>query len=153
MAHPTTTFRTTFDPFTGSRHGTPIGDHPDDGLRLLGTLSDSRASSIDAAIRRIARFAAVILAHECGHSVGLVMNGAMPAGLYGNDTVNFPVFPASASNGHIKMPASLFPGASENIMSPAFNFDAALAPETQFNTLNRAYLREHVLVNGSEAIQ
>ena len=44
---------------------------------------------------------------------------------------------------------SLFPGVSESIMSPAFDFDSALAPETQFNSLNRAYLRERVLVNGN----
>lgn len=147
--HPTTTFRVTFDPFTPGLFGTVIGGNADDGSRLIGTLNDSRTTEMKTAISRLARFAAVILAHECGHSVGLVMNGAMPAGLYGNDTANFPVFPSSAADGHIKMPTSLFPGLSENIMSPSFDFDATLAPKTRFNTLNRAYLREHVLANGS----
>ena len=31
-------------------------------------------------------------------------------------------------------------------MTPAFDFDSALAPETQFNSLNRAYLLERVVV-------
>jgi hypothetical protein len=149
IAHPTTLFRSTYDPFTAGRFGTPIGEDPSDGARLLGTLTDGRTTDIVNAIHRMARFAAVILAHECGHSVGLVMNGAMPAGLYGDRAESFPVFPAPAADGHIKMPASLFPGVAENIMSPAFDFDAALAPETQFNSLNRAYLREHVLAGGA----
>ena len=149
IAHPTTQFRVTFDPFTPARFGTPIGDDPTDKERLKLEVFDARSTQIVNALTRMARFAAVILAHECGHSMGLVANGAMPTGLYGNDSVNFAVFPSDAADGHIKMPASLFPGVSENIMSPAFDFDSALAPDTQFNSLNRAYLREFVLVNGN----
>ncbi|MHC4513348.1 MAG: hypothetical protein ACYTGW_11465 [Planctomycetota bacterium] len=144
---PGSTFRTTYDPFTSVRGGVPIGEVADDGLRITGLLSDSRSIEIDVAIQRIARFTAVITAHECGHSVGLVANGPMPHGLYGNDPVNFPVFPDSAADGHIRMPASLFPGGAENVMSPSFNFDATLSPQTRFNSLNLAYLREQVLNN------
>lgn len=139
------TFRTTYDPFTLDRGGTPIGDMTNDGLRLTGGLADSRATEIDTAIQRIVRFTAIITAHECGHSVGLVANGAMPQGLHGNDPVNFPVFPSSAADGHIKMPDSLFPGYAENIMSPHFDFENTLDPLTRFNSLNLAYLRERVL--------
>ena len=71
----------------------------------------------------------------------------MPFGLYGNDAVNFPVFPSSAADGHIRMPNSLFPGNAENIMSPHFDLDNTLDPLTRFNTLNLAYLREMVLNN------
>ncbi len=141
------TFRTTYDSFTSARGGIPIGDMVNDGLRLGGQLDDSRNTAIGVAIRHMARFTAVITAHECGHSMGLVANGPMPQGLYGNDPVNFPVFPASAADGHIRMPSSLFPGGSRNIMSPTFNFDAALHPLTRFNSLNLAYLREQVLNN------
>jgi hypothetical protein len=149
VAHPTTLFRVTYDPFTPARFGTPIGDNGNDGLRLAESLIDGRTTDIDNAIDRMARFSAVLLAHECGHSVGLVANGAMPTGLYGNDSVNFPVFPASEADGHITMPSSLFPGVSQNIMSPTFDFESTLAPETRFNSLNRAYLRERVVVNGT----
>jgi len=142
-----TTFRTTYDPFTGARGGTPIGDVVNDELRLTGQLSDSRTTEIDVAIQRIVRFTAVITAHECGHSMGLVANGAMPQGLYGNDPVNFPVFPSSAADGHIRMPNSVFPGIAENVMSPVFDFDTTLSPQTRFNSLSLAYLREQVLNN------
>jgi hypothetical protein len=148
IAHPTTRFRATFDPFIPARYGTPIGEAAGDLERLAGRLTDQRTTRIVTALAELARFAAVILAHECGHSVGLVANGPMPVGLYGNDAVHFPVYPSSAADGHIKMPASLFPGRSENVMSPAFDFESALAPETRFNTLNHAYLRERVLTNG-----
>ncbi len=149
LSHPATTFRATYDPFTPSRFGNPVGDFIDDDRRVLGTLIDGRTSQMSIALIRIARFTAVIAAHECGHSVGLVANGPVPTGLFGNDSANFPVFPASAADGHINMPSALFPGVSVNVMSPTFTFDSTLAPETDFNTLNRAYLRQQVVINGN----
>lgn len=140
---PTSTFRQTFDPFTPVRGGTPIGDDPSDGDRLLGSLGDARASAIDLAISRLARFVAVILAHECGHSMGLVKNNASPAGLYGNLPGIFP----GSNNGHIALSDTLYPGAALNIMSPVISLDAALSAGTDYNTLNRAYLREQVLID------
>jgi hypothetical protein len=131
------TFRTTFSPFTPSLGGTPIGNDAQDGQRLLGTLGDARATLIDAAIDRKARFIAVIVAHECGHSMGLVVSGAMPLGLYGGDSVNFP----GSTDGHIRT-QSLFPGGATNVMSPALGFDFSLNAATAFNSLNIAYLRE-----------
>ena len=140
-----TLFRTTYDPFTPAppRNGTPIGNDPNDGLRLLGTLADARATAITNAIRRLARFAAVVTAHEIGHSVGLVRNGAMPFGLYGGDSTNFP----GSSSGHIKMSPLIFPPGSVNVMSPAIGFEDTLSSGTGFNTLNLAYLRERALYN------
>ena len=78
-------------------------------------------------------------AHECGHSVGLVQNGAMPVGLYGNDAVNFP----GSTDGHIRT-AALFPSGAINVMSPALSYSLAINPATGFNSLNKAYLREQV---------
>lgn len=132
-------FRLTYDAFTPVTGGTPIGDDPQDGDRLNGIITDTRATSIDTAITMMARFAATVTAHECGHSVGLVVNGAMPLGLYGNDNDNFP----GSSSGHIRN-TNLFPPGSTNLMSPALNFSLATSPSTTFNTLNMAYLREQV---------
>ena len=132
-------FRTTYDAFTLINGGTPIGHVSQDGDRLLGTVGDSREHEIDTAISLLARFVATVTAHECGHSVGLVVEGAMPIGLYGNDSVNFP----DSASGHIRN-ASLFPSGSTNLMSPALNFTLATGPATAFNTLNLAYLREQV---------
>ena len=102
-------------------------------------MSDDRADLMDIAIADLARFAAVVIAHECGHSMGLVVNGPMPTGLYGNDSVNFP----GSSNGHISTQA-LFPGNGTNVMSPGLFYESALHPSTAFNSLNLAYLREQV---------
>jgi hypothetical protein len=106
---------------------------------VLGTVGDSRETEIDTAISLLARFVATVTAHECGHSVGLVVDGAMPNGLYGNDSTNFP----QSASGHIRN-ASLFPSGSTNLMSPALNFTLATSPLSAFNTLNLAYLREQV---------
>lgn len=134
-----TNFRVTFDPFTSALGGTPIGEAALDAERLTGLLSDGRAMAIDRAILDLARFTATVTAHECGHSVGLVENGPMPTGLYGDDSVNFP----GSANGHIRN-ASLFPPGATNVMSPGLSYTTATSRETAFNTLNMAYLREQV---------
>jgi len=130
-------FRLTFAPLAPALGGTAIGADAQDGQRLLGTLADQRATDIDTALDDFARFTAVVLAHECGHSMGLVENGAMPTGLYGNDPLNFP----GSSDGHIRN-ASLFPAGSTNVMSPSLPYSSAIHASTAFNTLNLAYLRE-----------
>ncbi|MCB9878881.1 MAG: hypothetical protein H6835_14900 [Planctomycetes bacterium] len=132
-------FRTTFDPFTSTVGGTPIGADAADDDRLNGTNTDSRRDEIDAAIDDLARFLAVVIAHECGHSVGLVQNDPMPAGLYGDDSINFP----GSSDGHIRN-ASLFPVGATNVMSPSLSYSTAINAASGFNSLNLAYLREQV---------
>lgn len=140
-----TLFRSTYDPLRAVFNNRPIGDADDgfDGERLAGTRNDARTTIINNAIGRLARFVAMVTAHEVGHSMGLVKNGAMPTGLYGGDTANFP----DSSSAHIKMPSTLFPSGSVNIMSPAVNLDLATGTATAFNSLNLAYLRERVLYN------
>jgi hypothetical protein len=133
------TFRFQFNSFAPILGGLPIGDEAFDDQRLQGSLTDTRALRMDAAIADLARFAAVVLAHECGHSMGLVVNGAMPIGLYGNDAVNFP----GSTDGHIRT-QSLFPNGSTNVMSPALSYSLAIDPNTAFNSLNLAYLQEQV---------
>ena len=135
-----TLFRLTYDPFAPSLSGTPIGnDVPDDAARLNGTLPGTRQTAIDTAISDLARFTALVTAHECGHSHGLVENGAMPIGLYGDDDTNFP----GSQDGHIRN-TSLFPVGSTNVMSPSLSYTTATSPSSVFNSLNLAYLREQV---------
>lgn len=138
----TTLFRTTYDAFTPVNGGTPIGEVSQDGDRLNQTVGDTRETDIDTAISLIARFIATVTAHEIGHSVGLVINGAMPTGLYGNDNTNFP----GSVDSHIRN-TSLFPTGSTNVMSPSLNFTLATSPSSAFNTLNLAYLREQIFYN------
>ncbi len=132
-------FRQTYGAFVPALGGTPVGADGDDDDRLTGANTDARATAIATAIADFARFTAVVTAHECGHSVGLVQNGAMPVGLYGNDVASFP----GSSDGHIRN-ASLFPAGSTNVMSPSLSYNATLSAATAFNTLNLAYLREQV---------
>jgi hypothetical protein len=143
LQSPVSLFRQTYDPFTPSRSGMPIGADAADDQRLTNVLNDGRASQIDLAIQRMARFAAVVAGHEMGHSMGLVKNGPMPAGLYANDPTNFP----GSSDSHILMPASIFTGGAINLMTPALSFEGTLVPTTRLNTLNLAYLREQALYN------
>ena len=133
-------FRTTYDPFTPARGGTAIGDDASDGARLLDPSFDARAATMDAAIVAMAQAAAIIVAHECGHSMGLVVDGAMPAGLYGDMSAFF----AGSTSGHIRN-AALFPVGSTNVMSPALSFQAMQSTFTAFNDLNLAFLMEQVL--------
>ena len=132
-------FRLTFGPFAPGLGGTAIGADPADGNRLTGSNTDARAGDIDTAIADFARFCAVVTAHECAHSMGLVQNGAMPAGLYGDDATNFP----GSSDGHIRN-LTLFPAGATNVMSPSLSYTTAIHPATAFNRLNLAYLREQV---------
>ncbi|MHC4077444.1 MAG: hypothetical protein ACYST0_03255 [Planctomycetota bacterium] len=143
LQSPVSLFRQTYDPFTPSRSGTPIGADAADDQRLTNVLNDARATQIDLAIQSMARFAAVVAGHEMGHSMGLVKNGPMPAGLYANDPTNFP----GSSDSHIMMPASIFTGGAINLMTPALSFEGTLVPTTRLNTLNLAYLREQALYN------
>lgn len=147
---PASEFRTTYDQFRPDIAGTPIGDDGADGARLLevvagtNTGGDPRITAMDNAIGKMARLVAVVTAHECGHSMGLVANDPMPAGLYGNDATNFPLSnmqPASNADGHIEN-ASLFPAGSQNVMSPSIDFESSQSASTSFNTLNLSYLRE-----------
>ena len=69
----------------------------------------------------------------------LAQNGAMPSGLYGNDTTNFP----GSQDGHIRT-AALFPVGATNVMSPSLSYSTAINAATAFNSLNLAYLREQV---------
>ncbi len=142
----TTLFRSTYDLLRAELGNIPIGGPGGDGLdaeRLAGTRNDGRTTVINNAINRLARFVAMVTAHEVGHSMGLVKNGAMPTGLYGGDAANFP----DSSSAHIKMPTTIFPAGSINVMSPAVNLDLATGSATAFNTINLAYLRERVLYN------
>ncbi len=137
-------FRQTFDEFLDHR-GTPIGEDAADKTRLQNLLSstsgDTRQGRIETAIARLGRFLAVVTAHESGHSMGLVQNGAQPTGLYGNLPAVFP----GSTDGHIDLSSTtIFPATAQEIMSPGLSFTKSLNPSTDFNPLLRAYLQEKV---------
>ncbi len=142
-------FRTLFDPIIDHR-GIPVGEHvvgKGDRQRLIDLTNntgtpDTRQNQIETAIDSFARFLAVVVAHECGHSVGLVKDGAMPAGLYGGDAVHFP----GSTAGHISLTSTtIFPAGATEIMAPSLSLRGVLHESTAFNPLILAYLRERAL--------
>jgi len=143
-------FRQTFDHFIPGR-GIPVGTGVDDEAILMEIAGTGPPVSGDAAVRRdrilsavdrLARYIAVVGAHEMGHSLGLSADGAMPYGLYGGDAVNFP----GSTSYHIDLTTflDLFIIPNVNIMTPSTNFDYTNASGTRFNRLNKAYLKESI---------
>ena len=137
-------FRNTFDPILDHR-GIPIGEGAGDKARLQSLLTsgsgDTRQSQIDTALTRFAHLLAVTLAHECGHSMGLVQDGPPPMGLFGGSSS----FPGSTS-GHLNLATtSIFPVGAQEVMSPAISFQGANHPSTGFNPLFLAYFKETLL--------
>ncbi len=146
-------FRTTFDNFIPGR-GEPVGEGADDQdilMDIAGTgppVSGAAALRRDAillAVQRLARYIAVVSAHEMGHSMGLSVDGAMPNGLYGGDPANFP----GSTENHLDLTSipGLFSYPSVNIMVPGTNFYITNSAGTRFNMLNLAYLKEKVFYN------
>jgi len=144
------TFRMYFDPLAPGR-GIPVGEHPLDG-RVLAEEFDrldpansgeenARFDRAMAAAEAFARVVATILAHEIGHSVGLVANGRPPSGLFGGETAASFAGPYTNSY-HLDTPGN-------NIMAAAIGFGSAVttgASGPRFNEINWAYLRERILL-------
>ncbi|MDJ0787498.1 MAG: hypothetical protein QNK05_11865 [Myxococcota bacterium] len=84
-------FRRTFDALLPERGGTPIGEHPLDETILTrgfeprdaGPVAQVRWLQVERAIARFSQALASVIAHEVGHSLGLVSPGIPPAGLGG----------------------------------------------------------------------
>ena len=147
-----TTFRLTFDPLMPGR-GTPAGEGANDlsAMRWLAGLAAStpftdRADKIEKGWLRLGRFCAVALAHEMGHSMGLVENGAPPVGLFGNLPASFP----GSDDGHIDLGAAgIYTFPAQNVMAPGISFLGALQAATGYNALNAAWLKGRVLYLGT----
>lgn len=143
-------FKNAFDPLIAGR-GTPVGDHAEDPTVLApGFDPDSPANSaaqnaryddIADAVDAFARVVAVVLAHEIGHSVGLVANGAPRAGLFGGE--NQAAFSgAYTTSFHLDTPGN-------NIMAASISFSGAISTGSSapfFNELNLAYLQHRLLL-------
>lgn len=145
------TFRAAFDALIPGR-GTPLGFHADDVTvlspgfdRFSGTNTQSendRYDDILDAVDALARVVATILAHEIGHSVGLVANGAPAAGLFGGES--------DASFAGPYTTAFHLDTNGNNIMAAAVGFSGAVqtgSAAPAFNEMNLAYLQERILLD------
>ncbi|MEZ5965703.1 MAG: Ig-like domain-containing protein [Planctomycetota bacterium] len=116
--------------------GTPVGSGDDDAIVVAAGFDYVRATSeqrlrYDAIFRAADEWATavgIVLAHEVGHSVGLVAEGPSPLGLYGD--------------------ASLHDEAAgvADVMAPAVGYDSLIQLDYAFRDLDLAYLRQRLIL-------
>ncbi|MFT7535698.1 MAG: hypothetical protein ACI85K_001651 [Hyphomicrobiaceae bacterium] len=116
--------------------GTPAGTNPLDAALLTESFDYDNATSsqrtrwnsIMAAADDWAAVIGIILAHEVGHSVGLVAPGAMPNGLFGDSSLH-----------------DTYASAAE-VMAPSVGYEAMTSLDYQFRDIDLAYLRMRILL-------
>ena len=129
--------------------GTPIGDGPDDALFLSPDFDpqachDSdlldRFTVLGLAIEFIGLALGSTLAHEVGHSLGLVPPGPPPKGLFAG-VKGLTFTDHTLDDAHIDTPGL-------NVMQTGkvTNWLEALSQDPSFNALNTAYLRRRLVV-------
>ena len=146
-------FRSTFDPVTpysggGSNNtGTPLGMDASDPVVLAPTADPASFTAAQRtrwqvllrALDDAALHAAATNAHEIGHSLGLIIDGDPPVGLFGGDAVF-----GTSTSGHVDL-IDFFSRGGSNIMAPGATFESKVSKGTRFNRLAEAYLRNRIL--------
>jgi hypothetical protein len=131
-----TSFAQKFRPLSPDMGGTPAGAHPLDAIVLSPTFDYGAATTTQRARWQVIMDAAddwasvmgIILAHEVGHSVGLVAPGPAPTGLYGDSSLH-----------------DTFAGATD-VMAPSVGYESMITLDYRFRDLDLAYLRHKVLL-------
>ena len=129
--------------------GTPVGEHPLDAIVLSGDFDldtaepgeETRYETLEFLVETLTRGLAALIAHEIGHSVGLVSCGIPPNGLF-SGTFNEEWMITDPGCGHIDT-------AGLNIMQPGGSLlesPGDLFGDIAFSPLNLAYLRGRVIV-------
>ncbi|GAB4156342.1 MAG: hypothetical protein Fur0037_24670 [Planctomycetota bacterium] len=132
----TTMFGQRFLPLSPDLGGTPAGAGPDDAAVLSRSFDYASATSSQRARYNAILSAAddwataigIIVAHEVGHSVGLVAPGDAPSGLFGDASLHDTE--ASAAE----------------VMASAVGYEAMLTLDYAFRDSDLAYLRQRILV-------
>ncbi|MBI4569463.1 MAG: hypothetical protein HY719_13800 [Planctomycetes bacterium] len=136
-----------FTPLSPALGGTPLGQsiYNDDDLLTNGAGGDldrqARLDAINTAIDSVAKQASAVLAHEVGHSLGLVPDGAPPQGFFGGSAL----FSGSTS-GHLRYTTD---PALVNVMNPASSTADRKSAQLNFGPLDIAYLRGQLLYDPS----
>jgi len=131
-----TVFAQRFRPLCPDMGGVPAGMHTLDAAVLTPNFDYATASAPQRARWQVVMDAAedwalvigIILAHEVGHSVGLVAPGASPSGLFGDSSLH-----------------DTYAGAAE-VMAPSVGYEAMTSLTYQFRDIDLAYLRQRVLL-------
>lgn len=131
-----TRFASKFLPLCPDMGGTPAGSDPLDPIVLNASFDYDSANSSERARFTTVMNAAedwsaamgVILAHEVGHSIGLVAPGPMPNGLFGDSSLH-----------------NTYVSAAE-VMSSAVGYESMATLDYQFRDIDLAYLRQRILM-------
>ncbi|MFO1031994.1 MAG: Ig-like domain-containing protein [Planctomycetota bacterium] len=131
-----TVFAQRFRPLCPDMGGTPAGAHALDPVVLSPTFDYANATTQQRARWQTVMDAAddwavvigIILAHEVGHSVGLVAPGAAPTGLFGDSSLH-----------------DTYASAAE-VMAASVGYEAMTSLDYQFRDIDLAYLRHRVLL-------
>lgn len=131
-----TAFAQRFRPLCPDMGGTPAGAHALDAIVLspgfdyatATTAQRARWQTIMDAADDWAAVIGIILAHEVGHSVGLVAPGPAPSGLFGDSSLH-----------------DTYAGATE-VMAPSVGYEAMTSLDYAFRDIDLAYLRQRVLL-------
>lgn len=131
-----TVFAQRFRPLCPDMGGTPAGANPLDAVVLDPAFDYATATSQQRARWLVVMQAAddwaavigIVLAHEVGHSVGLVAPGNAPRGLFGDNTLH-----------------DSYAGAAE-VMAPSVGYEAMTSLDYQFRDIDLAYLRQRILL-------
>lgn len=131
-----TSFAQRFRPLAPDMGGVPAGSDPLDAVVLAegfdygaaNATQRARWLTIMQAADDWATVMGIILAHEVGHSVGLVAPGPAPGGLFGDSSLH-----------------NTYAGAAE-VMAPAVGYESMLTLDYHFRDVDLAYLRQRVLL-------
>jgi hypothetical protein len=131
-----TVFAQRFRPLCPDMGGTPAGSHQHDAVVLSAAFDYGTASSgqrarwltLMQAADDWASVMGIILAHEVGHSVGLVAPGNAPSGLFGDSSLH-----------------DSYAGATE-VMAPSVGYEAMISLDYEFRDIDLAYLRQRILL-------
>jgi hypothetical protein len=131
-----TVFAQRFRPLSPDMGGVPAGSHTLDPIVLAETFDYAAANSSERARWLTIMQAAddwatvmgIILAHEVGHSVGLVAPGPAPSGLFGDNTLH-----------------DTYAGAAE-VMAASVGYEAMTSLDYAFRDIDLAYLRQRILL-------
>ena len=130
-------------PFQTAKGGTPIGEHSDDAT-VLGSGFDRTANgntqaqndrydAIIDAIEAAAGSVSGVVAHEIGHSTGLVPDGGPKTGLFGNahrtNTFTEATTASPNTTHHLDY-------VGNDVMGPASSVDDRMATGTDFMIFN-----------------
>lgn len=131
-----TQFASKFLPICQDMGGTPAGSSPLDATILTPSFNYESASVAERARWNTIMLAAddwasvigIILAHEVGHSVGLVAPGDMPSGLFGDGSLH-----------------NTYASAAE-VMAASVGYEAMTTLDYKFRDIDLAYLRQRILL-------